>query len=208
MAVGDYYTLTTCCYTPDQIGLNRTYWKQTAITAAGVTDAEAADAFDNTFHATYKAWMSASAKWRGVSWRKVAIPTPLAATSITRDGVGTAPQGNLPTQVSGIITLRTPVAKGRGRVYPPFPSVEWKLVGGGMTAAGAVALAQISALYAAPNVVLGAGGTATYELQVYWKGLPGPIFYGFDPVVQVATRDRFATQRRRGQFGRINTLPF
>ena len=213
MAIGGKYELTVCCYTASQISLNRTFWMWSGTTGTGPTNAQIAAAFDTHFAATYKGWMSQEALYRGISIRRVATPTEAPFVSVANEGVGTVAGSVLPTQVTGVLSFKTFFAGAhyRGRVYPGFPPTSFQNVLGGMTNAGAVALALISAQYAA-TVSAGAGGnTASFTLQVRSvvnnvPPLPPTITY--NAVQEVLTRNRFATQRRRGQFGRPNTLPF
>lgn len=215
-AVGSNYQVQVCCYTPTQISLNTSYWQVTAIGAGTDMSVSAmAVGFDTVFKDVYKPWMSPQATYRGVQvkWLPATLIPQAGYAAVTNDGPGTAAGLNLPTQVSGVITWRTALAgrRYRGRIYPGFPSDTWADNGGNLSVAGQTQLAIIATAYSVPVVIAGVGGVqdVTFALQVRSFLLIGPPRqYSYFPTTGWTARTRFATQRRRGQYGRQNALPY
>lgn len=72
-----------------------------------------------------------------------------------------------------------------------------------MTAAAAVVLGQVSQAYM-NGVTGGAGGNTSVFKLMLRRATSGTYFTVLDAV----NRQKFATQRRRGQYGRFNGVPF
>lgn len=143
-------------------------------------------------------------------WKPASAP-PVLAQSVTASGVCTGGAGYLPTQTSGLIQFKSVLggSQGRGRMYVPFPPLDACTVLG---VCEATYLGDLDALagiftngYNVPNTG-GAGGT----LWVY----PCTTYRRPDPVALPVQIDQyfvslgFATQRRRGYFGKPNSNPF
>lgn len=214
MAMGDVYRVRTICYTATQIAINSTYWLSTNSTGAGALPADIATAFDTLFAPVYKNWMSSAAKWRGVDVQKQVTPRPVPEFQIVNDAAGNGSANMLPTQVSGVIGWKTLIAgrHNRGRIYPGFVDALFADAAGSLTAGGVAVLAPIAAAYGTQPVVttVAPAGTDTFRLCVrsVTVAVPPPNLVAYTPVVTGIPRTRFATQRRRGQFGRTNVLPF
>jgi hypothetical protein len=215
-AVGWNYQLQTCCYTPTQISLNDTVWQVTAVTGGTDIPVQAvADAMNTVFAASYKNWMAPQSSWRGtaVRWVSATGITQASYVNVSSDGVGTAAGNTLPAQVSGLVSWKTALAgrRYRGRIFVGFPSDNWTNADGTMSAAGQTELATIQTLYTVPIVVAPAGGVQGITLALYMRSLLAvgpPRTYSYFPVTQGIARARWASQRRRGQYGRQNVLPF
>jgi hypothetical protein len=156
--------------------------------------------------------MSPDARWRGAGVRNLTEPRTLEFASVGLDGIGIAGGTNLPTQVSGLLSLVTGLAgrKFRGRIFPGFPSTAFADVQGLQNAAGSVALAGIAAAISTSQT-LSVGGIST-TMQLFLRH-PDLVVSGVrvvqgTPAIGWNVSTRFATQRRRGQFGRTNVNPF
>lgn len=209
----DVLLVTLASYTPSQAGLNNLHYIVLDTSGGGVTLAELANAIDALVAAPMKAWLGTNARWRGVSVRNLAPPATPGYAETGSDGPGLAGAG-LPTQTSGLITLKTAVGGpgGRGRIYPPFPGQDFVADTGGMNLAGLTALVDLcAAIPVLRNFTAFGGGTCRLQLVVassllHWEAgvpLPTPL-----SVTELKPQGAFATQRRRGQFGRINPEPF
>lgn len=155
----------------------------------------------------YKALLDSSAEYLGLSMQVWPSRAVIADWTKEGAGAGTVVGNDAPTQASGLISLRTNLAggSGRGRIYPPFPSV---------TSNGADALpiaGYVTALDELAGVFLGP------EAFVVDPDLIDVSLWGFlakkvpEPVVKDLTNAfgvrKWATQRRRGSFGRKNEIP-
>jgi hypothetical protein len=118
----------------------------------------------------------------------------------------------IPNQVSGLVTKLTGSAgrKNRGRMYIPFPSVaDQDAVSQQPTANYVTDIAAIATgigVNAPFTFACGAGNTVTLAMLVYnFKASP--------PATVIATnafiaRPRWATQKRRGDYGKPNAFPW
>lgn len=209
--VGDMLESRSCQYTNNQIALNVLHWKVTGVTSGGLTLASIAAQFDTNWFFSYKLWMSPDSSWRGVGVRNLTAPRTTEFASIAHDGVGTGGGQNLPTQTSGVLSTFTGLGgrKGHGRFYPGFPASTYADAQGEQNAAGSLQLAQIAAVINVSEVLSVGPTSTTVQMVVRNKDLPGPppVPQGTD-VRSIITRLIFGTQRRRGQYGRPNALPF
>lgn len=188
-----------------QAAINVLHFSVTASTGSGVTEAEAAEALDDTWHDEYKAVMSILTSYRGVSVQKDGGTPPGVPFAHVGNYAEGAVAGNLmPTQVTGLIAWRTALTghANRGRSYIPFPSASDSTAGDVPTADYVTRLGTLAAAIIGPHVLVGGGGTATLKLAVRQAG------GGHNLVTSFVARPKFGTQRRRGAFGRPNDSPF
>lgn len=123
----------------------------------------------------------------------------------TGAGVGTLGAGLIPSQACGLIAWYTDLLgkHGQGRTYIPFPAPAGNDTNGTPTTGYMAALDDYASLVG-NNVVLNDGTvTATFNLVLYAGG-PATALLVDDGV----PRDAWATQRRRGAFGRANSVNF
>lgn len=207
--VSDIVEMRTVQYTPTQIALNVSHWVVGIVTTGGAHLGEMALSFDDVLHVQYKGIMSDQARWRGVGCRVLGPVTPpsIEFGNITNDGIGGAVSPLLPTQTTYVIRKRTQLAgkQNMGRIYPGFPPVSAANSAGDMTAAYATGVQTLADQYnlLRPIVVLGAGGDTTLLPVLKHAGtLTFTVIDHWDGTT------RFATQRRRGQLGKANVLPF
>jgi hypothetical protein len=185
-----------------QLGLNVLHYRCSAITGAGVTEAEAAPVFDIAFSPVYAALMTNAALYLGVSVRDITnVPHTASAIANANQANGTAGTHPLPTQTCGLFKLATGLAgrSGRGRVYVPFPDQADNTAGDQPAGGYIVRLGNLATVIFTSYNVVGAGGTSTFKLVVRKaKSL------SVTDVSQVIARLNWATQRRRGAFGAKN----
>lgn len=205
---GDLVKVRHVCYTPTQIGVNVLYYRVLAAPVGAVSDFDVAASTNMARGGLYKALISTMARFRGVGVQ-IVIPgvSPPEQVDVTQDGVGTSGTTLAPTQSSGIITKLTAISQryARGRIYVPFPSTD------DMTAAGAPTAGYLAALLTLANdlddvetVVVGAASVVlTPVVRSLSVAHPGTY-----TITTCVPRAKFGTQRRRGQYGRINVLPF
>lgn len=209
------YKVQVVCYCSalGQIGINTTYWMSRDTSGAGASALQVAIGLDSALNARYKELMGVEAAYRGVSCQ-ILGPTPLVpSNAILNDGFGTSGENLLPGQCSYVLSWHTALAgrHNRGRIYPPFPFVTACDANGKMTAAAAVLLEALASAYT-NDYTFGIGGdTSDIHLTVRARTAPPPpapvdIRYNF--VTTHVSNQRFGTQRRRGQYGRLNPLPF
>lgn len=217
--LASYVRVRQYCYAPtiSQVGINTSYWQCKTIITGGCTDRELAQTMGALFVGPYRALMPATARYSssGVSLMKP-VPSNITLTSEVRDiswrTPGTA-AGNLsPKQVSLVLSFKSGLAAKHqnGRVFPPFPAASLFDSNGEVTNAAVLLLVALGTQYDATVTCIGATGTGTFELVV--KGVqkqvrPLPDIASYVDVNTVIARQATGTQRRRSDFGRLNSEP-
>lgn len=214
MPVNDPWRTISACSQPTnlQVSLNTLYWKTVAETGIGATTLEVATALDVILAPLYKAVMPATSFYRGTSAQYLVPPINVPQFSIANQGVGVASGNNLPMQASGIVSLRTGLSgvRWRGRIYVGFPPASFADATGAMTAAAGVAYEALATALRAGFTAGIVGNQSTLALALRTEVVPNtvPKTYVYNRILFTQVPVRFATQRRRGQFGRVNNLPF
>jgi hypothetical protein len=162
--------------------------------------------------AKLKACISANASYLGAKtyYKPLGAP-PRISQDQTGAGVGTLTTNSCPDQVCGLIQWKSAVggARGRGRDYMPFPTLEMVAPAGTPTITYLTKMADFAVILVGgvtiPNRGGGGGDLVIYPCTLY-AGL-GPTFLPF-VLDAFTTGGGFATQRRRGYYGRLNPDPF
>lgn len=207
LAVGDIIEVKHACYCRDQLALNVLHIKFSAVSTPPPTYAKLAEDLEAALSAEIIAALSAEAEYLGCSIRNV-WPLPLGGEIIsTLDAAVGAIAGHvLPLQVTGMVTKRTnrPGRAHRGRMYVPFPGEASSEDDGRPTAAYRALLATIGVALTAviPVVAMGAGNVGNYI--VFQRAAAQESSY----ITAYTSQPKFATQRRRGSYGRPNARPF
>lgn len=208
--VGDKMEVRFYCFhdASQQLGVNTVRFAIASATPGGpINSDDMADALDTQYAANFKACLDSSARYAGLSVQDFPLRQMVPSFNNDGAGAGTVAGNDAPTQASGLITLRTKYAgpSGRGRIYVPFPSVTSNDTTGVPTAAYKVLLDSLAGELVGPvSLVVGAG---LVDVLVY------PIICnaggtGIEKRVLTASGVlKWATQRRRGSYGRKNSLP-
>lgn len=203
MALGDIFQVRIFTRFGSQLGLMIRQYRITAETAGGVTPQEIAVVMDGAYGVPVRATLSSSANYLGVDVQRLRpLPPTVVAIGSAGAAAGLVPGDPLPRQCSGLITLRTNFAgrRFRGRAYVPFPGETDNTSLSAPSAAYVVNLGSISTVMNGPISVTGVAGTAIMN-GVIWNRttLTDTLITTNIP------RTEWATQRRRGAFGRPNT---
>lgn len=208
LAVNDILEFKRYCFLNNQVSVNTMHYRITAITP-GTLIQDIVDAYDATEAPLVRPMLVVDATYRGVSGQKIRGATENLALSVANTGVGTGGVVPLPSQTCGIVTKRSLQAgrSGRGRMYWPFPA----------TVDCDPATGQPVALYISG---LDAWATASIAITIGFLTVPG---FGMRAVLKQSlvadytlwpelaswtSQLKWATQRRRGAYGRLNALPF
>lgn len=205
-AVGSVYRIRTVCSLPNQIAEQVTHWYVSAIAGTGATDQDIANAADAFFGPITKALLTALATYRGCGVQRINLPPlPVEAVATNQAGVGSLAGDLLPLQVSGLLSLRTPLAgkSNRGRVYLPWPTEGQNGPTGLPNAGYLTLLGSYATTILAPFVAGGGGNTNNLQLVVWSRKLLAKQL-----VSSIVPNQAWATQRRRGTLGRPNQVPF
>lgn len=204
--VGSIWVSKIGCYMVGQAGLNLIHWVCTTNTGAGGTDTQFAISLDALLAPLLKPMMPSIATYYGVGVQQI-WPLPLTALNISaaHTGVGSGGLAPVPPQVSGIITMNTGLAgrANRGRVYVPFPAAAF--VDGTLTTptgAYQILLTAVFNALATPITITVGGGTSVMTPGVYHR-----TTHAVSAFTTGRVNPKWATQRRRGNYGRANPYP-
>lgn len=203
IANGDILEIRVCCQSRDQIGVNVLHYRAHDLTGFVFDTDVVADAF-TLFKAAYEACLSQDANFYGASVQ-IIHPTRRPANALGVLTAGTVASDRLPMQVCGFIRKKSVLANrhGRGRVYIPFPArsaldTDETPTGGYVTSLGGVA----TLIESLPTI---APATGTLGLDgVIWDR----VALTYVTIQYAEAVKRWGTQRRRGDFGRTNALPW
>lgn len=196
---------------PTQVGINNVFFQVTGTTGGGATQSEIASRVDGLNAANMKAMLPTVCLYRGIMVQKVfPLPRQLAEFAIGSAGAGTSGGDQMPTQVAGLIKLFTDKAGRafRGRIYTPFVPSNFVGVTGNSTAGMLTALNNLATSLITTIVTTGGfGGTVTMKPVIFHRrgyGKPPVNINGVDFITSALGSPLLATQRRRGNYGRIN----
>jgi len=204
LAVGDKLEVVLVCRLGGQDGLIVRHYDVQAITGASLDISQVPDTISTDLGGPLKACMSDQAEYRGVRVRRLAPGATDVFTSALGNGPGTSASDVLPTQASGLISLRTGFAgrSKRGRAYVPFPSEAFNDADGHPTAAYKGLLNTFgTALRTNILAVVGADGV---ELDPVIRS---KLLDSYFSITSHLVRAEFATQRRRSQINRGDLPP-
>jgi len=204
VAVGELYRCVLYTRADDQLGLMVRHFRIAGINAGVPTELGICNQQELLLAGLVKPLMAGTAEWRGLTIQKISpLPSRVEVFSNAALGGGTAGAVLMPRQVSGLVKLGSENAgrANRGRLYIPFPATTDDTVDGHPSAgyqvnAAALADALIGSKLAGP-----VGNTA----NIIWVVRHAPAFTTTDLTTRVV-RERWATQKRRGDFGRPNPL--
>lgn len=193
-----------------QTAVLRRYYRCILLTGPdAMTEQDLASAAADLYAPLYAPLMWNSAEYRGVLVTRASgalpmtIPTVGTPTAVTN---GTAGTTALPKQTAGLISLRTANQgkKNRGRQYVPFPATASDTGAGVPTLLYLTDLVALGVELRTTRVYGNVGLTATATMApVIWKKGAVP----FSVIDSMVARRAWATQRKRGDYGRLNSSP-
>jgi len=205
LAAGDKFEIVTYCRVAQQTALNVLMYRMSAVAGDAPTEQQIVTAFTAYIKPYYAAILSGECEFLGCSLR-LATTKPFGGYYYSQNiafGDFTAPV--MAKQTTGIISWRTALGgrPGRGRSYIPFPAETANETPGiprtdYMTSIDALA----GKLRTTGAMVFQGADTLTLVLQVYHKQP-----HTFTDVTHYVTPRKWATQRRRGDYGRVNQPP-
>lgn len=212
---GDLLRVRTWCAAGDQAAVNTLYYTVAAVSGGVTTDQNVADQLDAWFGPVYKPLLANTAEYRGVQVQLVKTPVRAAVNAFAEAGAGTGGAVGMPRQVASLVKFLTPNAgrQYRGRLYIPFPSTSGGAGDGLPSSAYLVNLANLSALLASISTIDNSLTTPTGYVTVAQVIVHSVPKGGTPPppapsvVINWEIAEVWATQRRRGSFGRPNLPP-
>lgn len=206
---GDLAKVSLITFDSTQIGEN-TFWYScfTVNPSTPLTDLDFADNFDAVVGPSIPAILDSNAEYRGVIVQIYSgltfKPKWTSTDSTVHAGPGTGGGISLPKQTAGITSWYTALPKqaNRGRTYWPFPSTGMDEGDGFPTDAYVTAINNIALLIRNITVVAIGGRSASFNQVLFHRKVPG-----ITNIVTPASHKAWATQRRRGTYGRPQANP-
>jgi len=206
LAEDDVVECKLACYATDltQVSLNIRQYR-IATVVGNPTDTDLCAQLDSNLAPLYAAVMPAAASWYGVQTQIITtLPPKLPVVEAGNQTTGTFGGDIAPAQVSALMSLRTIITgrAGRGRVYIGFVPTTAIAANTNPTNTYLSALAPLVNALMQTVGVTGTLGTCNAIPVLFHRATRTTL--DLDSYI---LRNRFATQRRRGRFGRINPFP-
>jgi len=201
---GDIVQITNYCQAGDQVAVNVFNYLVSSITGGGPDLAACAGTFGDVVKDFYRACMGATASWLGTKASVYgANPQPMPGF-YANHGVGTGSGDLLPRATCGLIQWQTDYTgkSYRGRTYVPFPCEGLSGSDGEPTAGYLTAIDNLASAIITLNEFVSEFATATIALIINSRHLNT-----FSAVRTASFPQKWATQHRRGDYGRIFVSP-
>ncbi len=197
-----------------QASVNTIHYMTAAVGAIPATDLDVATALNNLLAVDMKSLLGNLATYRGVQAQILKPAFPYHAEFVEQfdnslAGIGNAGPDMFAGQTCGLLSFQT-IKSGpqfRGRFYIPFPSTESSNADGTPAASYIANAGDLAGTVGVGLAVSDSGRTATL-VRVLLNGrnkageVPTP-----QPVLSTTVSGLWATQQRRGPFGRQNRSP-
>jgi len=211
---GDYVQVRAWTVDGDQASVQRMWYFCNGHTGSAATDQEVADLLEALLAPLYKPIINNRATWPGLQVQVLKGSIWSAEVqSVVHAGAGTGGADALPRQTAGLIGWRTPLGgrQYRGRMYLPFPATAHDTGDGVPTAAYVTAATTLTSNWLTDNF-FGSGGNSVQILPIIKHGPtkgtpPVPPVSPWTLITTGITNNKWATQRRRGAYGRVNNSP-
>lgn len=185
-----------------------------------VTDADVANWFDGAWASGWRGILGPNSTYRGTGCR-IMFGVPTFGMQVSGSGAGAGLSGttDLPRQATGITSWKTDRSgrAERGRTYWPFPPAVFDTGDGVPLGIYVTAVKTIADIYSSVGVISVGPRSSTFAAVLYHRAFKGdpthvppipPRAASFDFITSYITRLKWATQRRRGSYGRANPPPF
>lgn len=189
-----------------QAGVVNWYWRANTVVNGGITLGELATGFENLYAPAMKVLLTNNATWRGTRIQRV-VPKPVSAFAydIGNQGPGTGGAEPLPKQIAAVITWYTDFGGRmfRGRSYIPFASETNNDPNGIPNAAYVANLTTLMNARLGDRTIVGLNGSVTFSPIIFHRKTSTS-----NPLNSGRANARWGTQRRRGDYGQQNPVPF
>lgn len=193
-----------------QTAILRRYMRTGVITGPGpLAEQDVANALADQYGPLYQPLLWNSAEYRGVLLTRQSGALPMTIPTIGQPTAaisGTGGTTAMSKQTAGLIALKTANQgrKNRGRQYVPFPATAANTGAGVPTLLYLADLVALGVEMRTIRVYSNPALTETVELiPIIWK--KGSITWSV--IIDMAAKRAWATQRKRGDFGRLNASP-
>lgn len=200
------------CHTANQISVNIFHFVVDAVRGT-VTDQDLANAVDLSIAPEYVGLIFNGATYRGVGVTILRVPSLTEVTSVASTSTGLAGPLPMSMQTCGMITKKTVLGgrANRGRTYLPFPSTSDSDAAGNVPTAGYAVRAGILAgkMLLSRTFVRTLGVDEVDVTPTLVRRHVGPpVTYTQKLVTGSSLPLKWGTQKRRGNYGKPNVVPF
>jgi len=205
LAVGNILELRVWVNDGNQASVNTFHYQVNVVSAPPATDQDVASAFDTAMAPLYKPFLNNNATYRGCTCQVInPLPIKIDVIATGFPGAGTGGAVASAHQVSGLTSWYSATAgrRGRGRTYWPFPPTAFTSGDGTPTAGSVTIMDNIASAVFGFSTIVASGRQATIAFGIWSRSLRV-----LTPVTTRITRGVWATQRKRGNFGRPNGSP-
>jgi len=207
MQLNEIWMARIVCTLGAQTSVNVRHYSVGNVVGNGCFDTDFVTNLDAALAADYKAVMTNEATYRGVSVQRI-VPGPktVPVFTLANTGTGSMVSDPLPKQCAGVISWKTSFSghKYRGRTYIPFPSEAHSSAGGVPIGAYVTLLGNIrDRLVGSRNVSDGLGNSSILDPCIFHR-----LTNNMTLIMSGAAKSSWATQRRRGDYGKANLPPF
>jgi hypothetical protein len=197
---------TVGCYLSPQVAINQVHWEVSGLVGT-VSDQDCCDDLNIFAANAYIPILNINATYWGVKIQIVqtTFPKPIPVVNASLTAVGGVAGDVLPYQICGIFTKFTNNGGriGRGRFYVAFPSEGLNTAAGQPSAAYLTLLGTLASNFCTQATITGGSGTCVLNPILYHYGAPPfPT-----PITGFRANPKWATQRRRGDYGKTNLIP-
>lgn len=208
VATGDILLYQMVCQQSEQVAYTGIHYRVGTVNLPAPTLGELVQGLDQVFASLIKNLVSSEAQYKGSILRRVwpKPPSPMAGV-IDAAGPGLVVGTLMARQVSGVISKVTALAGRayRGRCYTPFPAIASNVSNGVPTPVFLTALNALATELAEVQTIIAVAPVDLHPV-IYHKG-PKPPEGTYHDLIGTKGRQFWATQRRRGSFGRPNSSP-
>ena len=200
---GDILRASVFSWNENQVGINNICYRITGSTGVGIQYGDLAFNIQNAVEGPLQALLPLTGFLLGTKVANAKSKTGKLSGVATSTSIGSG-SDCLPTQTSGIITFN-PAVTGRGRkgrIFVPFPKSSKLDVDGTPTASYVIDLQNYANALAIGSTfpILGAGGGSAVAVPTVYQRATDT----HSDIATFLARKEWATQRRRGNYGRPN----
>jgi len=189
------------CWVNNQVGINVRHWRCNT-NPGSITPEELCELAESELVPLYTAYLATTSI---VDFVSAQIVGPVASDFVTRliGTAGGASATTMPRQACGIVTLLTGLygRANRGRFFVPFPTEEMNETTGSPNGAGIAAMEALGTFYTSQwNLTVDIRTGSLLPVLVHRGETPDPP----TDLTGFIVRDKWGTQKRRGDYGQLN----
>jgi hypothetical protein len=206
LAIDDHLEIDIYCTMDQQVAQTKRYLNVNSVGGVATLENQIA-ALTSVISGGYESLLSDQASFYGIRVRDITGPTPSYWVTHESTVSGMIAGDPLPKQTCGLLRLfaEDGTRRDQNRIYVPFPGGDANTSPSGRPSAAYIADLDLLALIFTGLIAIndGAGNSSSLDFGILKSG-PARI----ESYVAHVPGRQWATQRRRGDYGAFNSLPF